>query len=112
MDSSGEVAPNSCLYVNRINEKIKLDVVKKMLNMLFSQYGKVTSITAYSGYKTKGQAWVQFETEDAATAALAAKQGFNFFDKPLQLQYAISSDGGKKRKGDASEGESRKRARS
>jgi U1 small nuclear ribonucleoprotein A len=78
----------TCLYVNNLNEKIKVDVVKKMLNMLFSQYGRVKSVTAYSGYKTKGQAWVQFETEEAATAALAAKQGFNFYDKPLRLQYA------------------------
>ena len=83
-----DIAPSSCLYVNHINEKIKVDVVKRMLNMVFSQYGRVKSVTAYSGYKNKGQAWVQFESESAATAALVARQGFNFYDQPLQLQYA------------------------
>ena len=57
----------TCLYVNNLNEKIKVDVVKKMLNMLFSQYGRVKSVTAYSGYKTKGQAWVQFDDKGHTT---------------------------------------------
>ena len=101
-------APNACLYINNINEKIKIDVLKKMFNMLFSQYGKVSSIVAYSTLKSKGQAWVQFENEKAATAALKGKQDFNFYDKPLRIQYArgIPKDkeqktGGVKRSGAA-----------
>jgi RNA recognition motif-containing protein len=81
-------APSSTLYVNNINEKVKLDVLKRQFNMLFSQYGKVSSITAYSTLKTKGQAWILFENEKAATAAMKAKQGFNFYDQPLKIQYA------------------------
>ncbi len=80
--------PNACLYVNNLNEKVSVEVLKKMFNMLFSQYGKVTSIVAYSTLKTKGQAWVLFEDEKAATAAMKGKQGFNFYDKPLRIQYA------------------------
>mgnify|MGYP006086900053 CR=1 FL=1 len=91
-DSSSIGTPSKCLYINNINEKVKVDVLKKTLNMIFSQYGRVTSITAYSGLKTRGQAWVTFETESAACAALKAKQGFNFYDKPLKLQF--SSKGG------------------
>jgi len=81
-------APSNTLYINNINEKVKLDVLKRQFNMLFSQYGKVSSITAYSTLKTKGQAWVLFENEKAATAAMKAKQGFNFYDQPLRIQYA------------------------
>ena len=81
-------APCNTLYVNNINEKVKLDVLKRQFNMLFSQYGKVSSITAYSTLKTKGQAWILFENEKAATAAMKAKQGFNFYDQPLKIQYA------------------------
>jgi len=119
-DSSSDAVPSACLYINNINEKVKVNVLKKMLNMVFSQYGRVTSITAYSGLKTRGQAWVAFETESAASSALKAKQGFNFYDKPLQLQF--SAKGGDKDKsvngsGGADEGTnnssgSRKRARS
>jgi len=31
---------------------------------------------------------VIYEEQDAATKALRAKQGFNFYDKPLRLAYA------------------------
>jgi len=87
-EGSAPSAPSACLYVNNIPEKVKLDVLKKMFNMLFSQYGKVSSITAYSTLKTKGQAWVLFENEKVATAAMKGKQGFNFYDQPLKIQYA------------------------
>jgi U1 small nuclear ribonucleoprotein A len=83
-----ENTPSNTLYINNINEKVKLDVLKRQFNMLFSQYGKVSSLTAYSTLKTKGQAWVLFENEKAATAAMKAKQGFNFYDQPLKIQYA------------------------
>jgi RNA recognition motif-containing protein len=88
--------PNACLYVNNLNEKVNVDVLKKMFNMLFSQYGKVISIVAYSTLKTKGQAWVLFEDEKAATAAMKGKQGFNFYDKPLRIQYARGLPKGEK----------------
>ena len=81
-------APSNTLYINNINERVKLDVLKRQFNMLFSQYGKVSSITAYSTLKTKGQAWVLFENEKAATAAMKGKQGFNFYDQPIKIQYA------------------------
>ena len=56
--------------------------------MIFSQYGRVISITAATGLKMKGQAWVEFENEKDATAALKGKQSFNFYDKELRIQYA------------------------
>ena len=87
-ENTAHGAPSNTLYINNINEKVKLDVLKRQFNMLFSQYGKVSSITAYSTLKTKGQAWVLFENEKAATAAMKAKQGFNFYDQPLRIQYA------------------------
>ena len=36
-----DITPNQTLYINNINEKIKLDVLKKLFIMIFSQYGKV-----------------------------------------------------------------------
>ena len=47
--------PQQTLYVHNINEKLKIDVLKKMLYMLFSQYGKVTQIVACKGVKMRGQ---------------------------------------------------------
>ena len=65
-----DIIPSPTLYINNINEKIKKDVLKKMLYMLFSQYGKVVQITACKGIKLRGQAWVLFQDASAATNAL------------------------------------------
>lgn len=78
-----EPTPSKTLYINNINEKIKQDVVKKMLYMVFSQYGKVTDVVAKKGLKLRGQAWVVFEEESSAVNALRGKQGFSFYEKPL-----------------------------
>eukprot|EP00596_Hydrurales_sp_CCMP1899_P007503 CAMPEP_0119034056 /NCGR_PEP_ID=MMETSP1177-20130426/1110_1 /TAXON_ID=2985 /ORGANISM="Ochromonas sp, Strain CCMP1899" /LENGTH=188 /DNA_ID=CAMNT_0006991259 /DNA_START=162 /DNA_END=728 /DNA_ORIENTATION=+ len=59
-----------------------------MLYMIFSQYGKVVDVIAKKGVKLRGQAWVVFQDKSAATNALRGKQGFNFYEKPLKLQYA------------------------
>lgn len=78
-----EVIPSQTLYVNNLNEKIKKDVLKKTLYMLFRQYGKVIEIVACKGFSRRGQAFIVFEDTAAATQALRSKQGFNFYDKPM-----------------------------
>ncbi len=50
-----EVEPNHTIYINNLNEKIKKNVLKKLLYMLFSQYGKVIQIIACKGIKLRGQ---------------------------------------------------------
>ena len=67
-------APNKALYINNINEKVQIDVLKKMFHMVFSQYGRVTEIIAHKGLKMRGQAWVVFQDVAAATSAMRGKQ--------------------------------------
>ena len=86
-----EVSPSNTLYINNINEKIKQDVVKKMLYMVFSQYGKVTDVIAKKGLKLRGQAWVVFEEETSSINAMRGKQGFSFYGKPLVSHFSFSS---------------------
>jgi RNA recognition motif-containing protein len=83
-----EFKPSQTLYINNINEKTKIDVLKKMLYMMFSQYGKVVDLIAKKGTKLRGQAWVVFADVSAATNALRGKQGFSFYGKPMKIQYA------------------------
>ena len=78
-----EASPSQTLYINNINEKVKIDVLKKMFYMVFSQYGKVTAIVSKKGMELRGQAWVTFQDVAAASNALRGKQGFNFYGKPL-----------------------------
>jgi U2 small nuclear ribonucleoprotein B'' len=58
MDTSLVNQPNNTIYINNINEKINKNVLKKLLYMLFSQYGRVLQIVACKGIKMRGQVWL------------------------------------------------------
>lgn len=89
-----EILPTQTLYINNINDKLKTDVLKKMIYSVFSQYGRVMDIVAKKGVKNRGQTWVVFQDVSAATNALRGKQGFNFYGKPMVriMQHLIISN--------------------
>ena len=88
-----ENTPSQTLYINNINEKIKKNVLKKVLHSLCSQYGKVIEIVACKGLKLRGQAWVVYQDSGSATNAMRRLQGFNLYDKPMvsELYMCVSS---------------------
>ncbi|XP_021861779.2 U1 small nuclear ribonucleoprotein A [Spinacia oleracea] len=83
-----DVPANQTIYINNLNEKIKLEELKKSLNAVFSQFGKIREVLAFKTLKHKGQGWVVFEEVSSATNALRQMQGFPFYDKPMRIQYA------------------------
>ncbi|KAL6208201.1 hypothetical protein ACLB2K_014327 [Fragaria x ananassa] len=87
-NSGSEVPANQTIYINNLNEKIKLDELKKTLHAMFSQFGKVLDVLAFKTLKHKGQAWVVFEDVSSATNAIRQMQSFPFYDKPMKIQYA------------------------
>jgi U2 small nuclear ribonucleoprotein B'' len=74
--------------VSNIDEKINKHILKQLLYMLFSQYGRVIEVIACKGTKLRGQAWVVFKEPTAAASALRGKQGFNFYGKPLKIAFS------------------------
>ena len=78
-----EEVPNQTLYISNINEKVKINVLKRMLKMIFSQYGKISQIVARKSLKLRGQAWIVYNNINSSVAALKGKQGLSFYDKPL-----------------------------
>lgn len=89
----GENAPNQTLYVNNLNEKVKLEELKKSLYHVFTQFGNVLEIQAQRHLKLRGQAWIIFDDLSGATKALREMQGFSFYGKPMQVQFAkVKSD--------------------
>jgi RNA recognition motif-containing protein len=84
----GDIPPNQSLYINNLNEKIKIPELKSCLLELFSTYGEVIDIVAAGSLKKKGQAFVVFKDISCATNALRALQGFAFLDKPLRIAYS------------------------
>ncbi|KAG8191532.1 hypothetical protein JTE90_019596 [Oedothorax gibbosus] len=92
--------PNSTIYINNLNEKIKAVDLKRSLNAIFSQFGRILQIVAKKSLKMRGQAFVIFEEASSASTALRSMQGFPFYDKAMRIQYAkTESDIIAKRKG-------------
>merc|ERR1711865_646703 len=86
----GDIPPNQTLYVNNLNEKIKVPELKCCLTELFGSYGEVIDIIAFGTLKKKGQAFAVFRDISCATNAMRALQGFVFLDKPLKIAYCKS----------------------
>lgn len=79
---------------------------------LFSEYGTIVDLIAKKNLKAKGQAFIVFETADAAERAIDEVQGFELFDKPMVLEFAKTrSDATVKKNGDEEEFEAHKRQR-
>jgi len=118
VNANPEPPQNMTIYINNLNEKIKIDgsfffsqhqffnrynyilfflfiyfnfdaELKKSLHAVFSQFGKILEVLAFKTLKHKGQAWVIFEDVTSASNALRQMQGFPFYDKPMVLSYAL-----------------------
>jgi RNA recognition motif-containing protein len=100
------------VYVRNLEERIKVDQLKEALTELFSEYGEIIDIVAKTNLKAKGQAFIVFDTVESAQKAIDEVQGFELFEKPMQLAFAKTrSDATVKRTGDEEEFESHKRRR-
>ncbi|CAG8672478.1 20320_t:CDS:2 [Dentiscutata erythropus] len=82
------ILPNQTLYVRNLNEKINKEELKRSLYALFSAYGRILDIVALKTIKMRGQAFIVFKEIQSATAAMRGLNGFNFYDVPMQIEYA------------------------
>ncbi|KAK6531191.1 hypothetical protein TWF281_008016 [Arthrobotrys megalospora] len=81
-------ARNSTVYCRNLEESVKIPVLTATLETLFSQYGTILEIVAKKNLRARGQAFVVFDSPEAAERAIKEVQGFNLFEKPMVLQYA------------------------
>ncbi|ODQ53918.1 RNA-binding domain-containing protein [Saitoella complicata NRRL Y-17804] len=109
-----EMPPSCTVYVRNLSEDVKIDVLKTSLDTIFSTYGTILSVVAHKNIRMRGQAFVVFDSIDAAQSAIEDVQGFPLFDKPMVLQFAKKkSDATIKREAgeDSEEFQSHKKAR-
>ncbi|KAJ6502633.1 hypothetical protein DFH09DRAFT_1202270 [Mycena vulgaris] len=71
------------LYIQNLNEKIKIDVLKASLRGLFKSYGEVLDVVAHSNLRMRGQAFT-------AKKAMKEVRGFPLYSKPMQISFAKS----------------------
>jgi len=84
----GDALPNQTLYLQGLNDKVKIPTLKACLFELFSSYGEVIDIVAGSAQRKRGQAFVVFRDISCATNAMRALQSYNFLDKNMRINYA------------------------
>ncbi|KAH7886340.1 RNA binding protein [Phlebopus sp. FC_14] len=76
------------LYIQNLNEKIKVDVLKASLRGLFKSYGEVLDVVAHSNLRMRGQAFVSFASPEIAQKAMKEVKGFPLYSKPMQISFA------------------------
>lgn len=84
------IAPNQTLYIKNLDDKVSSRELKIQLYSLFSFVAPVVNIEARKSIKTRGQAWVSFISEEAATIAMQTFQGFNLLGKEMHIEYSKS----------------------
>ncbi|KAI0652673.1 RNA-binding domain-containing protein [Trametes meyenii] len=83
-----EETPTETLYIQNLNEKIKIPVLKSSLRGLFKSYGEVLDVVAHSNLRMRGQAFVSFPSAEVAKKALKEVRGFPLYSKPMQISFA------------------------
>ncbi|KAI0714632.1 hypothetical protein C8Q76DRAFT_795491 [Earliella scabrosa] len=105
-----EVATET-LYIQNLNEKIKIPVLKASLRGLFKSYGEVLDVVAHSNLRMRGQAFVSFESPEIARKALKEVRGFPLYSKPMQISFARTRSDAVVKKLDADNLEAHKQRR-
>ncbi|KAK8052426.1 RNA-binding domain-containing protein [Apiospora rasikravindrae] len=104
--------PIATVYVRNLEERVKPEPLKVALDAIFSEYGTIIDIVAKTNLKAKGQAFIVFENPESAQQAIEEVQGFELFDKPMQLALARTrSDATVQKAGNDEEFELHKRRR-
>merc|ERR1711935_92887 len=83
-----ETTPNHTLYVNNLNEKIKLDDMKQTLKDIFEKFGEVLEVIAKKNIKMRGQAFVIFRNLKDAANAKNGLVGTSLYHKELKIRFA------------------------
>ena len=79
---------NETLYINHLNEKIKIDLLRENLYYLFSQYGDVLEINLRKSKKMKGQAFIVYKDINDAARAKVSLNNFLFLGSRINVEYA------------------------
>lgn len=98
--------------MRNLEERVKVDTLKNSLRELFSEFGNVIDIVAKTNLKAKGQAFIVYDNPESAKQAAEEADGFDLFEKPMQVALARSrSDATVQKFGTEDEFEQHKRRR-
>lgn len=81
-------APNRTIYVQNINERASCAMLRYDLQRIFEDYGCIQQIVAKRNLRLRGQAFIVFDSVDAAKRALESQQGRPLYGKPMVIRFA------------------------
>lgn len=80
--------PHPTIYIQNLNEKVSLPSLRNTLLEWFAPFGRVEDVIAKKRLALRGQAWVRFDTAEAALKALQGMQGKRLFGKSMVIRFA------------------------
>lgn len=81
------------IYINNINERVKLPRLKTTLIKQFGHYGKIIQVTAHHNFRMKGQAFITYSSAEAASKAIKEMNGKKIYKKHIRVAMAqLESD--------------------
>lgn len=87
-EKAEELPPCRTLYINNLNDRIRLSRLRETLQDLFKKHGTVTEIVALSSFWRRGQAFVSFQSTEEAARAKDALSGHVLNGKPMRINFA------------------------
>ncbi|KAI7874827.1 RNA-binding domain-containing protein [Lichtheimia hyalospora FSU 10163] len=83
-----ENAPSQTLYLRNLPYKINVDELRASLYALFITHGTILDIVTKKSNEMREQAFIVYDNVASATAALRSLQNANFYNKPMNIEYA------------------------
>ncbi|KAA1085515.1 hypothetical protein PGT21_009763 [Puccinia graminis f. sp. tritici] len=78
------------VYLNNLNERVKLPALKQTLKNLLKNFGPVLDVVAHRSVRMRGQAFVAFPDREMAAKAVKEVKGFPLYGKPIEIAFARS----------------------
>ncbi|KZO89544.1 RNA-binding domain-containing protein [Calocera viscosa TUFC12733] len=80
--------PTETIYVQNLNESVRMNTLKQTLTNLFKNYGDVLDVVAHHNIRMRGQAFVSFANPEEAAKAVKEVDRFPLYGKALKLSFA------------------------
>lgn len=88
LDPSKYPVPIETIYVNNLEERVKVEEMKQALTAVFKFYGPILDIIVKKSLKRKGQAFIVFDSQKSVLDAVEEMNGFEMYGKVLQVAKA------------------------
>ncbi|ODV66448.1 hypothetical protein HYPBUDRAFT_140801 [Hyphopichia burtonii NRRL Y-1933] len=79
---------HSTIYINNLNDKVKIDRLKETLYKKFRKYGNIIQLSAHKNLKMKGQCFITYDNAKSAEEAIKGLAGEKLYKKELQITHS------------------------